>query len=432
MTQEEKELIIGYLDDRLSASQFDSLQALLRENKDARSFLLDLSTIDTKLDDFSLSNDEEKSAPQAIPFSWREYAWPVVACLFVLFLCASGYFLFLEPKIATIQSCEDAAWESNLPTTPGSELIPGTLKLRRGLATIELRSGASLVLEGPAEIELISTMKTRLVSGMAIVEVPESAIGFVLETPDGYAIDYGTRFAVAVDPIKNLSSFEVIDGEIGVHHPVSGAEVRLFDNQAISIEQGIVSSLKDGEGEKKISASNVRKRVFAGRNSTSVIRNDQREIYLSDDVLLVKSSDILPSFDRRALLEFDISEVDPSQHNNIRLSLNLVPANGLRSHLPEENMFVVYGIKQSWAAGLLWSEAPQIEQAEKLGTFSIPRSKQFGNYETETDALKKFVQSGHSKFLIVRETLETRASGMIHAFANYNHPHFAPPVLEFY
>jgi len=34
--------------------------------------------------------------------------------------------------------------------------------------------------------------------------------------------------------------------------------------------------------------------------------------------------------------------------------------------------------------------------------------------------------------LIVRETLETRASGMIHAFANYNHPHFAPPVLEFY
>jgi hypothetical protein len=432
MTEEEKELILGYLDDRLSASQFDSLQSLLRENKDARSFLLDLGTIDTKLDDFSLSVEQKTSVPQTIPFTWREYAWPVVACLFVLFLCTSGYFLFSEPKIATIQSCEDAAWESDLPTTPGSELTSGTLKLCTGLASIRLRSGANLILEGPAEVELITPMKSRLVSGMAIVEVPESAIGFVLETPDGYAIDYGTRFAVVVDPVKNLSSFEVIDGEIGVHHPVSGSEVRLVDNQTISIEQGIVSSLKDGEGEKKISASEVIKRVFAGRNSTSIIRNDQRDLYLADDVLLVKSSGILPSFDRRALLEFDISGVDPFEYNKIRLCLNLVPANGLRSHLPEENIFAVYGIKQAWAAGLLWSEAPQIEEAEKLGTFSIPRSKQFGNYGIQTDALKKFVQSGHSKLLIVRETFETRGSGMIHAFANHNHPHYAPPVLEFY
>jgi hypothetical protein len=432
MTEEEKELILGYLDDRLTASQFDSLQTLLRENKDARSFLLDLSTIDTKLDDFSLSIDQETSAPQTIPVSWREYAWPVVACLLFLFLCTSGYLIFSEPKIATIQSCEDAAWESDLPTTPGSELTSGSLKLRTGLASIQLYSGANLILEGPAEVELITPMKSRLVSGMVIVEVPESAIGFVLETPDGYAIDYGTRFAVAVDPIKNASSFEVIDGEIGVHHPGSGSEVRLVDNQTISIEQGIVSSLKDGEGEKKISASEVKKRVFAGRNSTSVIRNDQRDIYLSDDVLLVKSSDILPSFDRRALLEFDLNGVDPSEYDKIRLSLNLVPANGLRSHLPEENIFAVYGIKESWEAGLTWSKAPQIQEAEKLGTFSIPRSKQFGNYGIQTDALKKFVQSGNGKLLIVRETLETLGSGMIHAFANYNHPHFAPPVLEFY
>ena len=432
MTEDEKELILGYLDDRLSALQFDSLQTLLRENKGARSFLLDLCTIDTKLDDFCLSVDQETSAPQTIPFSWREYIWPVVACLLFLFLCTGVYLIFSEPKIATIQSCEDAAWESDLPTTPGSELTSGTLKLRTGLASIELRSGANLILEGPSEVDLITPMKIRLVLGMAIVEVPESAIGFVLETPDGYAIDYGTRFAVSVDPIKNVSSFEVIDGEIGVHHPGSGPEVRLVDNQTISIEKGIVSSMEEGEGEKKIPVSDVRKRVFAGYNSTSIIRNDQRDLYLSDDVLLVKSSDILPSFDRRALLEFDISTVDPAQYDKIRLSLNLVPANGLRSHLPEENIFAVYGIKQSWAAGLLWSQAPQMEQAEKLGTFSIPRSKQFGNYGIENDSLKQFVQSGHSKLLIVRETFETRGSGMIHAFANHNHPQYAPPLLEFY
>mgnify|MGYP000329399106 CR=1 FL=1 len=68
MTEEEKELILGYLDDRLSASQFNSLQTLLRENKDARSFLLDLGTIDTKLDDFSLSVDDEPV--------FRLHSWP--------------------------------------------------------------------------------------------------------------------------------------------------------------------------------------------------------------------------------------------------------------------------------------------------------------------------------------------------------------------
>ena len=112
----------------------------------------------------------------------------------------------------------------------------------------------------------------------------------------------------------------------------------MVDNQTISIEKGMVSSLKEGEGEKKISSSGVTKRVFAGKNSTSIIRNDQRDLYLADDVLLVKSSDLLPSFDRRALLEFDINGFDPTQYKNIRLSLNLVPANGLRSHLPEENI----------------------------------------------------------------------------------------------
>ena len=110
----------------------------------------------------------------------------------------------------------------------------------------------------------------------------------------------------------------------------------------------------------------------------------------------------------------------------------LVPANGLRSHLPEENIFAVYGIKESWEAALTWSKAPKIQEAEKLGTFSIPRSKQFGNYGIETNELKQFVQSGNSKLLIIRETFETRGSGMIHAFANNNHPRFAPPVLEFY
>ena len=63
-----------------------------------------------------------------------------------------------------------------------------------------------MILEAPAQLELVSTMRCRLLDGVALMDVPDSAIGFVVEAPSGYAIDYGTRFAVTVDSIQGDSN----------------------------------------------------------------------------------------------------------------------------------------------------------------------------------------------------------------------------------
>ena len=52
----------------------------------------------------------------------------------------------------------------------------------------------------------------------------------------------GLRFAVHVDQKEKQSNFEIIEGEIAVHHPNSGDEVRLTgSNKAATVsEQALV------------------------------------------------------------------------------------------------------------------------------------------------------------------------------------------------
>lgn len=68
--------------------------------------------------------------------------------------------------------CDDASWESSLPTEPGSELTGGYLKLTSGIATVRFLSGAESILEAPANLVLKTPMYAMLTSGAARVEVP--------------------------------------------------------------------------------------------------------------------------------------------------------------------------------------------------------------------------------------------------------------------
>ena len=132
---------------------------------------------------------------------------------------------FSKPEVVvTLVSSEGASWESSLPTSPGSDLTAGYLNLTSGMATIRFRSGAEVVLETPANLVLETPMRGKLLAGAAVIDVPDEAIGFIMETPDGDAIDHGTLFAVSVDEKESNSAFEVLEGEITVHHPVTGKE----------------------------------------------------------------------------------------------------------------------------------------------------------------------------------------------------------------
>lgn len=122
----------------------------------------------------------------------------------------------------------DAEW-SVAGLEEGAVLPPGRLKLTSGAAHLELFSGVSLVLEGPAEFEILSAMEIDLPQGRMRARVPETAHGFRVRTARGEVVDLGTEFALASSEAG--AEVQVLEGEIEWHpsgrEPGSG-EVRLM------------------------------------------------------------------------------------------------------------------------------------------------------------------------------------------------------------
>ncbi|WP_038160414.1 LamG-like jellyroll fold domain-containing protein [Verrucomicrobium sp. BvORR106] len=103
-------------------------------------------------------------------------------------------------------------------------LSPGWLKLKAGIAELEFYQGARLVVEGPAEIKLVSAGEAYCVSGRFSAHVPPQARGFRLGTPNGDVVDLGTDFGLDLN--SATPEVHVFKGEVELHQPE--AQVRML------------------------------------------------------------------------------------------------------------------------------------------------------------------------------------------------------------
>ena len=439
------ELVALFQLDRLSTEEFAELEAMLADSPEARATFHRCCRMDAlmlreaeSLDDVS----EERARPSTLKnaiWGWVGMAAACAALLAVLI----GSMMARPAIVADLVSAENASWESSLSTQPGAELAAGYLKLTSGLATIRFRSGAMVMLEAPAHLVLEDPMRGKLLAGSAVIDVPEEAIGFIIDTPEGYAVDHGTKFAVSVDAAEKHSSFEVLEGEISVHHPKSGGEARLTDKQMTSVtSEGLTTALRSGS-EKKVKWKHrgKRTRISTKGRGTSLVRNDERAAWLHPDFLMVKNSKKLDSeYDRRALFGFNLAEVDFDAVRTAQLRLNLVPSGiGFASHLAETNRFLIYGLPdgdaENWSMDCSWSDAATPEEAILLGSFDVPRSHQQGSFGIWNEALLAHLKAdsnGQVSFLLVRETPEEEGGGLVHAFASGSHPEASGPALVLY
>jgi hypothetical protein len=101
--------------------------------------------------------------------------------------------------VAMLNRVVDARWkqETVMPRL-GAPLEPGWLRLESGLAQIVFYSGARVVIQGPAEVELISQNRASCRSGRLTAEVPPQARGFLVATPQVAIKDLGTSFGLEV------------------------------------------------------------------------------------------------------------------------------------------------------------------------------------------------------------------------------------------
>ncbi|HEY1191954.1 MAG TPA: LamG-like jellyroll fold domain-containing protein [Gemmata sp.] len=244
------ELLDRYLTNRLTEGDAERLLARLRSHPDLSAELLDQLTLDALLRDLAghptpalPAQLAPSSAANRRPVPWV-VAGAAVAVSLLLFFRASVP--QVEPPLATAEEPTTTAvavltrsvgahW-TDPPggVTVGAALTPGWLKLESGLAEIEFYRGARVVVEGPAEVQLVSADRAACRFGRLTAEVPPAAAGFQVGTPHGAVIDRGTAFGLNVT--AGGTEVHVFEGQIELH----GASGRrtLATGQAVAVAPG--------------------------------------------------------------------------------------------------------------------------------------------------------------------------------------------------
>ena len=351
-----------------------------------------------------------------------------------------------EP-VATLIEAAGCQWEgSDLPTAQGAKLGTGTLALARGMATLEFESGATVTLEAPTTLEVLTGMRCRLVEGSVVAEVPESAHGFTINTAEIEVIDLGTRFGVTANAFGN-SQVHVFDGEVEVGR--TGQEPKRLTT-GTGIHAGGRTPLPDREIARETAPETSRLGWTAiptslGRGKDAFARRgDEHGPTGAHPLVMVKHTDRVATNERRAYLSFDVAAAREEGFSAAELVLDVEPSGLGFSALVPDSRFAVYGLTDdeldSWdESALVWDTAPASNEdgldpgrVRKLGSFEIRRGAAVLQVAVATEELAEFARrdgNGLVTLVILRETGENDPQGLVHAFASKEHPRARPPTL---
>lgn len=229
-----------------SEGQLRALNELLRTHPVARDehiLRLELhSRLASDPDLFARKTAEPASLPKNVPPfqpARRVWPWPRVLALAACaaLLAAGGWWAHLSapgPRkgetskaVAMLNRVVDVEWRQpgEIPRL-GAPLEPGWLRLKSGLAQIVFYSGARLVVEGPADLQLISPGEVACPGGRLVAEVPPAAKGFLVRTPRMNVTDLGTVFGLEVT--TKATELHVFKGSVELQSSSSAVKQRML------------------------------------------------------------------------------------------------------------------------------------------------------------------------------------------------------------
>jgi hypothetical protein len=130
----------------------------------------------------------------------------------------------IDHTVAVLLQAPGAEWEeTDLPARVGAPLPPGWLRLKAGFAHIEFYNGAMVILEGPAEFQLISRTEAYCARGKLRATVPPQAQGFTIGSPKMDLVDRGTEFGLQVSA-GGKTEVHVFQGKVELYNPGSSRE----------------------------------------------------------------------------------------------------------------------------------------------------------------------------------------------------------------
>lgn len=119
--------------------------------------------------------------------------------------------------LAVMTDQADVVWsENSMQPKLGDPLFAGTIEFDSGTIELLLFNGVRCVIEGPADLILLSEKRVFCRHGTWSVTVPPQGTGFEIQTPSLVVRDLGTEFLAVVD--ANKSEVQVLKGLVEVEN----------------------------------------------------------------------------------------------------------------------------------------------------------------------------------------------------------------------
>jgi hypothetical protein len=254
-SEEQRHWVAGALAGELTAEESQLLLAKCRRQPELLDELSRLTVIERLLSYVHVYSDDAifvrevrerlrqaQAPPEKIIWAlpWWQPVWkwatPAAAVLLLWGSLAAIRWLKNGPetrvRIVRTEAVSTAPGQPVLQT--GRELPARRLQLVSGLLELQFQSGASVILEGPADFEVASALRCVLHRGKVVARVPEAAHGFTVEGPRGRLVDLGTEFGVTVRPSGD-TEVHVLDGRVQAIPNGPQKPLELKVNQALRL-----------------------------------------------------------------------------------------------------------------------------------------------------------------------------------------------------
>ena len=204
MNEELGALMEALRDGSIEDAQVARLDQILAEDPGALDYFVDRAWLAAELE-----SKLGRGPALSLPVPRRRGAWRLVAGLAAaaVVLAAVLYSAVRAPApdpagpsyegCAVLARALDARWSGAGPVV-GSALPKGRLAFESGVVQIEFFSGARVILEGPADLELVSTNEAYCRHGKLRAFVPPQAQGFTIRAAGMTLVDRGTEFGLRI------------------------------------------------------------------------------------------------------------------------------------------------------------------------------------------------------------------------------------------
>jgi hypothetical protein len=184
---------------------------------------------------------------------------------------------------AVLRKTINVSWpNTDSKITDGSLLPPGRFTFASGVAVIDFFCGATLVVEGPAQLDVISDWAVSVKNGRIEATVPPAAQGFTVKAAGTDIIDLGTRFAL--DMSEGKAQVAVIDGEVLLRGKQFDGDLLQAGEQASldreAVDSDLLSRIPQLDAIEQQTTDDRRKQYFTYRHFMKELAADPRLIAL--------------------------------------------------------------------------------------------------------------------------------------------------------